>query len=124
MLIASDGNAYVVKFANNPQSPRVLVNEWLACSIGRALGLAILQPAILSVPAELVESSPSLVIHLSNPTLKCSHWAAGLAAPDCSAIGPAKSGNSSRRWSGRAAKGGYNNNTPFTCRRFRRASRR
>jgi hypothetical protein len=27
MRIASDGNAYVVKFANNPQSPRVLVNE-------------------------------------------------------------------------------------------------
>lgn len=73
MLIASDGNAYVVKFANNPQSPRVLVNEWLACSIGRALGLTIPGPVILSVPAELVESSPSLLIRLSNSTLKCSH---------------------------------------------------
>src|SRR5438445_13521061 len=50
MLHASDGNAYVVKFANNPQSPRVLVNEWLACSIGRALGLTIPEPVILSVP--------------------------------------------------------------------------
>jgi hypothetical protein len=39
MLTASDGHAYVVKFANNPQSVRVLANEWLASSIGRALGL-------------------------------------------------------------------------------------
>ncbi len=37
MLTANDGHAYVVKFANNPQSLRVLVNEWLGCSIGRAL---------------------------------------------------------------------------------------
>ena len=73
MLIASDGNAYVVKFANNPQSLRVLANEWLACSIGRAIGLTIPEPAILYVPPKLVESSPSLVIQLSSSTLKCSH---------------------------------------------------
>ena len=71
MLIASDGNAYVVKFANNPQSPRVLVNEWLACSIGRALGLTIPEPVILSVPEEFVERDPSLVIRLAGTTLKC-----------------------------------------------------
>src|SRR5437762_10683314 len=50
MLTANDGHAYVVKFANNPQSLRVLVNEWLGCSIGRALGLTIPEPAILYVP--------------------------------------------------------------------------
>ena len=73
MLTANDGHAYVVKFANNPQSLRVLANEWLGCSIGRALGLTIPEPAILYVPAKLVESSPSLVIQSSNSTLKCSH---------------------------------------------------
>lgn len=72
MLIASDGNAYVVKFANNPQSPRVLVNEWLACSIGRALGLTIPEPVILSIPGQFIENSPSLVIHLAGSTLRCS----------------------------------------------------
>jgi HipA-like protein len=51
----------------------VLANGWLGCSIGRALGLAIPEPAILYVPAKLVESSPSLVIQISNSTLKCSH---------------------------------------------------
>src|SRR5260370_17167835 len=73
MLTANDGHAYVVKFANNPQSLRVLVNEWLGCSIGRALGLTIPEPAILYVPATLVESSPSLGIQVSNSTLKCSY---------------------------------------------------
>src|SRR5579864_717827 len=72
MLIASDGNAYVVKFANNPQSPRVLVNEWLACSIGRALGLTIPEPAILYVPEELIDRSQLLVMRFSGSTLKCS----------------------------------------------------
>src|SRR5438270_13942561 len=71
MLIASDGNAYVVKFANNPQSLRVLANEWLACSIGRAIGLTMPEPAILYAPPELVESSTVLVIPPSTPTLKC-----------------------------------------------------
>jgi hypothetical protein len=55
MLIASDGSTYVVKFANNPQSLRILANEWLACSIGREIGLTIPEPAILYVPAKLVE---------------------------------------------------------------------
>src|SRR2546429_3248699 len=73
MLTANDGHAYVVKFANNPQSLRVLANEWLGCSIGRAVGLTIPEPAILYVPATLVESSPSLVIQVSNSTLKCSY---------------------------------------------------
>jgi hypothetical protein len=73
MLAASDGHAYVVKFANNPQTVRVLANEWLACSIGRALGLTIPQPAIVYVPAKLVEGSSSLVIRLSSAILKCSH---------------------------------------------------
>jgi|SRR5439155_5670827 len=73
MLTASDGHAYVVKFANNPQSVRVLTNEWLASSIGRKLGLTIPEPTILYVPAKLVESSPSLVIRLSSSILKCSY---------------------------------------------------
>src|SRR5256886_16572488 len=68
MLTANDGHAYVVKFANNPQSLRVLVNEWLGCSSGRALGLSIPGPAILSVPAPLLGSSPSIAIPGSNST--------------------------------------------------------
>lgn len=49
----------------------MLVNEWLACSIGRAVGLTIPEPVILSVPEEFVEHDPSLVIRLAGSTLKC-----------------------------------------------------
>ena len=34
LMRASDGPFYVVKFQNNPQSPRVLVNEMFATQIG------------------------------------------------------------------------------------------
>src|SRR2546430_5030332 len=71
MLTANDGHAYVVKFANNPQSLRVLVNEWLGCWDGRALGLTIPEPAILFVAATLLAGSPPLVIQGSNSTLTC-----------------------------------------------------
>lgn len=67
MLTANDGNAYVVKFANNPQSLRVLANEWLACSIGRTIGLTIPEPAILYVSPKLVENSPRLVTNAALP---------------------------------------------------------
>ena len=73
LLTANDGHAYVIKFPNNPQSLRVLANEWLGCSIGRALGLTIPEPAIVYVPATLVEGSPSLVIQVGNSKMKCSH---------------------------------------------------
>src|SRR5437016_8774495 len=66
MLTANDGHAYVVKFANNPQSLRVLVNEWLGCSIGRALGLTIPEPAILYVPATRSEEHTSELQSLTN----------------------------------------------------------
>ncbi len=60
MLTASDGHAYVVKFTNNPQSVRVLANEWLGSSIGRALGLTIPEPAILYVLDPEVLARPSV----------------------------------------------------------------
>jgi hypothetical protein len=56
MLTATDGNPYVVKFANNPQSLRMLANEWL--SIGRAIGLTIPEPVIrLCVSGPQTEST-------------------------------------------------------------------
>src|SRR5256885_15402039 len=70
MLTANDGHAYVVKFANNPQSLRVLANEWLGCSNGRGLRLTLSETAILYGPATLRERSPSLAIQVSHSTLK------------------------------------------------------
>ena len=35
LIEADDGNFYVVKFRNNPQHRRILVNEWLGGSFLR-----------------------------------------------------------------------------------------
>ena len=41
LMLASDGNLYVVKFRNNPQHIRVLANELLATRLGAAIGLTV-----------------------------------------------------------------------------------
>jgi hypothetical protein len=35
LLEGEDGAFYVVKFTNNPQHRRILINEWLACAFLR-----------------------------------------------------------------------------------------
>lgn len=51
---ADDGHFYVVKFRNNPQHRRILVNEWLAARFLTYLQLAAPEPAIVEVSAELL----------------------------------------------------------------------
>jgi hypothetical protein len=50
----SDGNYYVVKFQNNPQHRRILVNELLGTRLASRLGLP-------TAPAEVVEVSAELI---------------------------------------------------------------
>jgi hypothetical protein len=50
LIEGDDGNCYIVKFANNPQHPRVLVNEWVAAQLMRHIG-------IRTPPTELVDAS-------------------------------------------------------------------
>jgi len=45
LMRASDGAFYVVKFQNNPQSPRVLANEMFATQVGLWLGFGGRTPA-------------------------------------------------------------------------------
>ena len=40
LLEASDGHSYVVKFHNNPQHRRILVNEWIASTFLHYLDIA------------------------------------------------------------------------------------
>lgn len=54
LMFADDGVPYVVKFQNNPQDLRVLVNEWLATHLARMIGLP-------SPPCEVVEVTPWLI---------------------------------------------------------------
>ena len=65
LLEASDGNTYVVKFSNNPQHRRILVNEWIAGVFLRHLGLSSPEPAMV----RLTEDSVDIFFHANRRTL-------------------------------------------------------
>lgn len=54
LMSADDGYQYVVKFQGNPQTTRVLANEYLAGSLARMVGLSVPEPAIIEVNAETI----------------------------------------------------------------------
>jgi len=64
LLEASDGNFYVVKFSNNPQHRRILVNEWIAGTFLEYLGIASPKIAIVKVAAEFLERNPDVNLQL------------------------------------------------------------
>jgi hypothetical protein len=66
LLEADDGRFYVVKFLNNPQHRRILVNELIASSFLRYLQIAAPEPAIISVSEEFLADSPDLCFQLGS----------------------------------------------------------
>ena len=52
--VCSDDNYYVVKFQNNPQHRRVLVNEMLGTRLASRLGLPTAPVSVVEVPEELI----------------------------------------------------------------------
>ena len=72
LMLASDGNYYVVKFQNCPQHPRVLANEFLATKIGIALGLPMPDVHVIDVPASLIAQTPGLRIEMAGLQFPCS----------------------------------------------------
>jgi len=57
---ADDGHFYVVKFTNNPQHRRILVNEWLAARFLSYLQLAAPEPAIVEITPDLIAADPRI----------------------------------------------------------------
>jgi len=66
LLEASDGHCYVVKFRNNPQHRRILVNEWVCSAFLRYLGIATPETAIVEVSAEFLRQNPEIYIQLGS----------------------------------------------------------
>jgi hypothetical protein len=64
MMRCADGFYYVVKFQNNPQHTRVLVNDWLGTRLGEMIGLPMPAVAIVDVHPWLVEHTPDLRLEL------------------------------------------------------------
>ena len=65
LMRCSDGSYYVVKFQNNPQHRRVLVNELLGTKLAALLGLPTTATAIIEVSDDLVRLATDLYIETS-----------------------------------------------------------
>lgn len=71
LMRCSDGHYYVVKFQNNPQHDRILVNEFLGTALAGKLGLPTSPFAIVEVSQELIELTPGLSIELPRWNRRC-----------------------------------------------------
>jgi hypothetical protein len=60
LMRASDGAFYVVKFTNNPYSPRILFNEMFATQVGLWLELPVPRVEPIEVSEWLVQNTPEL----------------------------------------------------------------
>src|SRR5258708_23461429 len=66
LIEAADGHCYVVKFSNNPQHRRILVNEWIAAVFLRYLAIATPEPAIIRITSEFLEENPDVSLQLGS----------------------------------------------------------
>jgi len=55
LMAADDGHNYVIKFQGNPQTTRVLENEYLAARLAQIVGLNVPEPAIVEVDAKTIQ---------------------------------------------------------------------
>jgi hypothetical protein len=66
LIEASDGHFYVVKFQNNPQHRRILVNEWLAAAFLRHIGIAAPECGLVRLSQSFLDENPDVHIQLGN----------------------------------------------------------
>jgi hypothetical protein len=71
LMRCSDGNYYVVKFQNNPQHRRILVNELLGTRLAGRLGLPVTRVEIVEVSEELIRLTPELCMELARSRVPC-----------------------------------------------------
>src|SRR5260370_26468951 len=71
LMRCSDGCYYVVKFQNNPQHRRILVNELLGTRRAGRLGLPITPAEIIDVRAELIRPTPELWMGMPPARVPC-----------------------------------------------------
>ena len=82
MLQCADSRFYVVKFRNNPQHRRILVNEWLAAVFLRYLQISVPDTAIVNLTAEFLEANPEIHIQLGSKRVPIEPgWHFGSAYP-------------------------------------------
>lgn len=66
LLECDDGHHYVVKFRNNPQHRRILVNEWISSVFLDYLQISAPPTALVNVSREFLEATPEVHIQLGS----------------------------------------------------------
>ena len=66
LIEASDANFYVVKFLNNPQHRRILVNEWIGSAFLSYLGVSTPEAAIVRVSEDFLRENPDVHFQLGS----------------------------------------------------------
>jgi len=62
LMEASDGYSYVVKFHNNPQHRRILINEWVASTFLHYLDIAAPQTTMVELTETFLAATPDIYI--------------------------------------------------------------
>jgi hypothetical protein len=71
LMLGADGNAYVVKFQNNPQHLRVLANELMATKLAAEAGLTVPACDVIEVTDWLIGNSEELFMDLGPRQERC-----------------------------------------------------
>lgn len=71
LMLGADGNAYVVKFQNNPQHLRVLVNELMATKLAAAIGLTVPECDVVEVTKWLIDNTAELDLEFGSRRERC-----------------------------------------------------
>jgi len=71
LMRCSDDNYYVVKFQNNPQHRRILVNELLGTRLAGRMGLPTAPVRVVHVPEELIRLTPELCVETPRSRIPC-----------------------------------------------------
>jgi hypothetical protein len=66
LLECDDGHFYVVKFRNNPQHRRILVNEWIASVFLNYLQISTPEVAMVDVPPDFLAANSDVHIQLGS----------------------------------------------------------
>jgi HipA-like kinase len=66
LLECDDGHFYVVKFRNNPQHRRILVNEWIASVFLNYLQISAPPAAIVNLSPAFLDANPEVHIQLGS----------------------------------------------------------
>ena len=82
LIQASDGHFYVVKFRNNPQHRRILVNELIAAEILSYLQIPAPACELVRIPEEFLRENPAASIQFGSQTIAPDPgWAFGSRHP-------------------------------------------